>query len=691
MLARGKCDIVKGMKSRAFAFEFIFRIFLLCAFFLCAQLARATIYGYYNGTLYEYTGSSTDYETIISEVSAGNNCTANTSAYDFGGSNSATTYIGEADTIIVASGTTLSLNYAWQNNGKIINYGTVNSTNGSLTNGNTIENHGTFTVAMTFTNKSNVTNTGTMTLSGEVTNSGTLTNSGTINVSQAFKNESTGTITNSGTFSSTNTLTNSGTITNTSEMSCSNFVNETSGDVTNSGTFTANQELKNSGTYKNTGTTVAQNNIYNYSGSTMTNSGTGTIKTNSGNAISNEGGSNFSDETLGHTYYWRGCAGDSLWTTSSNWQNKNGTVFTSGYPGADDGDVAIFDYATRAITVYGFDAVGDVTVQNALIYLVTLEAATSSATATEDHSSANIEIQGGSTNTTQGAVQFSFPLGTTVGSISVTNSGVFQPRTGGFEIKGDFYIDSTSSAYFVNSFTVDGKFINEGGTSQTGTGYTYRFHGDVENSGTLGFGSNNSVFGDDTGDTIVNTGKINLGTGTATFGGTTTNSGTITLGSGAATFGGTTTNSGELKLGSGLTTFDGDVTNTYSITAGTGNIVANASFVNNGGEITFSSGTVTVKGAAENSGTGAIINCGTGAVEFNGTFKNSNLATFNAADDTSGSVTFNDTAVNNYMFDCQKSTVTFNGDFTAGSGSNFIASSGDTMFFANADFSAMTA
>ncbi len=54
------------------------------------------------------------------------------------------------------------------------------------------------------------------------------------------------------------------------------------------------------------------------------------------------------------------------------------------------------------------------------------------------------------------------------------------------------------------------------------------------------------------------------------------------------------------------------------------------------------------------------------------------------------SLTFNGKVTNNGSIDCSNATVTFNGDYSAGSASIFTASTGNTIFYGNADFSEMS-
>ena len=193
MLARLKCDIVKGMKSRAFAFEFIFRIFLLCAFFLCAQLARATDYIYDASTLTWNTTPPTGFS-----FSSGDTVTITSS-----GTNSVSiSYpitVPEGVTYIIDSSANITIsNNSFIVNGKLIVNGTFYASQG---------------ITVGSTGNVEVSSIGNLGINGTASNSGTITNSGTLSQSgSSFQN--TGTIINTGTATFNNGIENTGTITN---------------------------------------------------------------------------------------------------------------------------------------------------------------------------------------------------------------------------------------------------------------------------------------------------------------------------------------------------------------------------------------------------------------------------------------------------------------------------------------------
>ena len=85
-----------------------------------------------------------------------------------------------------------------------------------------------------------------------------------------------------------------------------------------------------------------------------------------------------------------------------------------------------------------------------------------------------------------------------------------------------------------------------------------------------------------------------------------------------------------------------------------------------------------------------------GSVTNNGTFKSDGMVTFkgsvinNGTFTGDGSVSFNSTVSNNGTFSCGSGRIICKGDYESGAGASFTASSGDTVFYGNADFSAGT-
>lgn len=541
--------VIHALVSRACSL----RAFFACALLFLGSFAWSTIYGYNNGTWYEYYDTTeTDYELISTDTTS-SHWIVTSAPYDFTQSGT----IEADDVIIVSASSTLTLENGWINNGTIVCAGTV-----TIKGGSGITNNGTITV----------TSTGTLNLPNGGSNSGSITNSGTFTVNSNF--------------------TNSGTITNTRDAIFNNGL--TNGDgavITNTGTLTvSNGNLNNNGTVINTGTI----------------DGTGSV---SGGTVID---SNATHGT-GNVYNWAGSAGDGLWTTPINWKDDDGNYFFDSYPGSADDDTAVF---VSAVSVAAFTAAGSINVQIASGITITVTSI--------EHGSERIVQKGGT-------FQLSAEAGSTIGDISVTENGQLRPRTASLVIDGDLSIESSSSAYLVNSLTVTGALSNAGEITQSGSGYTYKFTGAVTNTGSIANGTCTLILGDEAADTLTNSGTIELGAGSTTFGGTLTNSGTITLSSGTATFNAAVTNTGSAE-----------------------------------------------------------INCDTGAVTFAKTFTNTESATFNAADSTSGSAVFNGTVTNDAIFDCQKSFVTFNAAVTNSADAMFIASSSDTLFFASADFSAMS-
>ena len=475
-----------------------------------------------------------------------------------------------------------------------------------------------------------VINYGTVTFQNDITNTGTITNYGTMKAGRKLVNAASATVINSGTLSFTNDCTNSGTITNSGTLSSStNFTNESGGVFVNSGTATLSNTVNNGGEIDNSGDITATS-INNTGGIFRNEGGTVTGSVNGGTVTG-----------LGGTYYWTGKAEDgNLWTTSANWAaDADGNIAVSGYPGSADGDTAVFTTAEGGRNIYGF------TVANTGYKITLKRESTSSSDRVFINSSqsknerifieGNINTYNGTEEMTLGSVTVvsgTFQVG---GVLALTDSltvksGASVTSYADITVRGSLSVEENSAFSYRNDITVDGNVTIAGNVKST-------------EDGTL-------TFGDSEADTISNNGTITLGAGEATFGGTVTNAGTITGSSGALTFDGAVTNTGTITLNSGATTFSD---------------------------------------AVMNSG-GGDINCDTGAVVFEKSFSNTDSATFNAADSTSGSVTFDGAVTNAAIFDCQDSLVTFNNSYTADADSEFIASSGNTVFYGNADFSAVS-
>ena len=150
---------------------------------------------------------------------------------------------------IVEINGSLTIDYAVQNFGTIINKGTTTVSTGSILSGGALENQGTLTVS----------SGGSVTSSGGMLNSGTVSNAGNFNSNSAWTNTVTGTLTNTATFMQLAPITNNGIVAN------------------NGGTFTCPQAFTNNKTVTNaSGATFKVDfggSFTNATGSTLTNAG----------------------------------------------------------------------------------------------------------------------------------------------------------------------------------------------------------------------------------------------------------------------------------------------------------------------------------------------------------------------------------------------------------------------------------
>lgn len=136
----------------------------------------------YDGSLYKYTGTKTEYSQIVNDYSS-NSESSTKYTFNVNENISITT---SSDTIIITSDlTSLSL--------------------GSATIAGTLVNFGSLSLAYGFTNSGTIVNYGTFTTAGASTNTGTIINQAgatfSIHASATLDNPSSGTITNYGTFS----------------------------------------------------------------------------------------------------------------------------------------------------------------------------------------------------------------------------------------------------------------------------------------------------------------------------------------------------------------------------------------------------------------------------------------------------------------------------------------------------------
>ena len=136
----------------------------------------------YDGSLYKYTGTKTEYSQIVNDYSS-NSESSTKYTFNVNENISITT---SSDTIIITSDlTSLSL--------------------GSATIAGTLVNFGSLSLAYGFTNSGTIVNYGTFTTAGASTNTGTIINQTgatfSIHASATLDNPSSGTITNYGTFS----------------------------------------------------------------------------------------------------------------------------------------------------------------------------------------------------------------------------------------------------------------------------------------------------------------------------------------------------------------------------------------------------------------------------------------------------------------------------------------------------------
>ncbi|MCI7115580.1 MAG: hypothetical protein MR932_06350 [Treponema porcinum] len=325
---------------------------------------------------------------------------------------------------------------------------------------------------------------------------------------------------------------------------------------------------------------------------------------------------------------------------------------------------------------------------------------------------------------------------------NVTNDGEINGSSGNITFSGT--TDNSGTITASDGAVTFGGSLTNNGTITGGSGAVT--FGETINSGGITCSTTTTVFNDAV--TVSAGGTIKGTTGTAEFKSTVTNSGTITGGSGAVTFGGNVTNDGEISGSFGELTFSGTYgssTNaTAKLTASSGNTYfysdANFSyttFAANNGTALFNSATgqtlttngqtfnnvtlpatgttslLTVKGTLNINGkltTGANrtldmqtnnsalnvvgitdnsgeIKLGSQPAQFTGAVTNSGTITGG-----SGAVTFGGNVTNDGEISGSSGEITFSGTYRSSTNATakLTASSGNTYFSSNADFSYTT-
>ncbi len=217
-------------------------------------------------------------------------------------------------------------------------------------------------------------------------------------------------------------------------------------------------------------------------------------------------------------YYWTGRAGDNNWTTSTNWApppdgtGRTGLVTPGTYPGHADKETAVFGENVSEIKDFQIGSESE----NWTIYLQNNAESTDYKgvrITSITHNNEQIVINENS----KGAFWFNCANESKVGSIHVKNGGV-RFQTGSLIIEGDLQIETGVDVVSWNTFSIDGKFINNGIISFLG-GNTYKLSRNCVNSGKINLGNFNLELNGG----YSGTGTLSVSSGTITFGTNTTN------------------------------------------------------------------------------------------------------------------------------------------------------------------------
>jgi hypothetical protein len=480
-----------------------------------------------------------------------------------------------ASTVINSGTWTTAASAGFVNSSLLTNTGTLNATNGGLTNTGTVDAAGEFKGAITNQNagtfmvngnsvaNSTFANNGIATLKvtgGNFTGITTLTNNSIaalgINIgvgatlsANAVTNAAGATISDSGHFNIATTLTNSGRVTVNAggTMTAGNVINNGGGVIINNGTVT--DTLNNSGTVTNNGTYNAD----------VNNTGAAALITNSvtgiwnGNLLSNTGGA-----TVHNAGAWKGDANNAsivtnsgTWTTTSAGFTNSGTLTTTGTLDATKGGLT----NTGTVNANG-GAINGAIANNAGTFNVN-GTVTSNSTFT-NAGGATLAVNGGGNYTVSGLV-------TNGGAVAVASNGTLTANAG---------IANTGT--ITNSGTVNADVNNTGAVALITNFATGTWNGNLlSNTG---------------GATVINAGTWN---GDANNASIVTNSGTWTTTSAGFT------NSGTLNTKGTLDATKGGLTNTGTVNAAGGAI--NGAITNDAGGHFNVTATVTSNGTFNNS------------------------------------------------------------------------------------------
>ena len=679
-------------------FSRLWRMVVLCVVMVCAGAMAwgENYYVTYQNKLYRYDGEENDYQVISEAIEISSDDF--TEITDVSLDNRATI---ESDAIvIVPSNVEVAMKNGWTNDGKIVVYGTLTTTS-TFTNNGTIE----IKSGGSLVSQNNTVNSGMITIDEDGSFS-----------SDGFTNESTGVITNNGSVSLVNSVNNGGTITNSGSLS-------STGTITNSGTIGANID--------NSGEVI-----------------------NEGDLSGNVSGTPVSVFGSGSKYYWQGDAhgGDgTTWTNGKNWRDGTGNTFATGnYPGFSIGtevtfptsatvtvniDVTIAEFnlenavnivfsGSGTITTGNFD--GDegstetVTIENNVTLIVTETlwgdgdlTFINNGTLLIPGSGANLDYKKSVNIKYEGAhpVPYSLP-------------DYYEVLVNGNEPYNDIDDYKAETAYILNETFPAEKltltFKKPENTNQpvafpyriayTDTDTSYHLDSTSLSSNTTGttgsieltkaVASKDDTFALDASNFLA-VGKgftITIKTPDGAF-----TLAKITYTQPAHAWTGATDTAWEkpanwnfipagFNFTTGLASEDisvGKVDSGNYPTISAPTLVNSLAFtddatlaIDSDGELTLTD-KLTSESVVVNSGT---ITLGTGASAFNGGVTNSGTITCG-----SGNIVFNGAVINNGTLTAGTGAVTFNDDYLGREDSRFIASSGNTIFYGNADFSFMDA